>query len=503
MENIDISGLENKYSKTMIYFMINSLEAYNWEDDIEIKAFIELIENSGGNINYVMNQIESDIEQFRNLKTLTDNDKIYYIKDNIFYLNFEKTYFPVDTYCNCGVMAMDFISIKESFSNIRSISNCIGTDNIIKCFNHLSEITSKIIFLNQSISSLAITKAQTLDEFSFSKKYMPSPLLIGDVHGIKDFWRIFCLDYIDIESDEMKRMLALKIRSDVDFLKKKIRFLEFQHAIISILGSPFYEYEYKDILYTIYSKIQELMHNCLVIDMYIDFLPVNSRIPISTRGAKERTTRIQIIFSLPNQSYFNLRLDLPHKGMEYIHINIHDENGENALPIEQKDWDLLNKCIDINVLKSIFYENDNKYWFCTMFEKKIVESMEISDEQKGILIKIFKENSHFKLETKNLKDVDYFEELRFFITINKDFKTLESGKLEYRKNLKMAKFRDLYYILTTIIMFREKEDVDRIKEIVIDRFYNSCEYDEFKKQEVEVLDLIDVLELIELKIIDL
>lgn len=61
MENIDISGLENKYSKTMIYFMINSLEAYNWEDDIEIKAFIELIENSGGNINYVMNQIESDL----------------------------------------------------------------------------------------------------------------------------------------------------------------------------------------------------------------------------------------------------------------------------------------------------------------------------------------------------------------------------------------------------------------------------------------------------------
>jgi hypothetical protein len=151
--------------------------------------------------------------------------------------------------------------------------------------------------------------------------------------------------------------------------------LKFQFSLQCIIESPFYNKEFKVVIENIYCKLQELMHNCYIGDFFIEYGRPEE---MSDRGSAYKTTRIQISFALNNKQGYCLRLDLPHKGVNYVHINICDLIGDSALPIENSDCDEL-EILHYGIKHKLFYHYEKKYWFVSNFENILMKA-EIPDD---------------------------------------------------------------------------------------------------------------------------
>ncbi|NLK97180.1 MAG: hypothetical protein GX272_03760 [Epulopiscium sp.] len=248
-------------------------------------------------------------------------------------------------------------------------------------------------------------------------------------------------------------------------------------------------------MYKVYKQIQELMYNCYIDSFFIQYGAVTNDYHV--RGSKDKTTRIQVLFHLENLNAFDLRIDLAHKGVEYTHINIRDESGEYALPININKYRLLTNVVDINILNQLFYEYEDKYWFCSNYLNKIVE-LDLSKELKELLKNVFKEQSHFKVSpTSNNEEqqINLLNEHRIYFdricTFNRNM--LSNLIINSEDYFKRMKLRTAIFTLCTTAFI---QDLENIKTDIIQILCDYYGYDEFSKEDLIKLDIISILEIV-------
>lgn len=480
MNFLDVSCISNSYNKTLLYYLCPITEFYRVEST-KLAAFIT---NDIGYFDNIMEQLEFDVCNLKNICYLKNGESIIWV-------------FRMQYYNN----AMQFMAFDEIDNLINQLWNNIELDiqNVIYVFMQIRDISNHI---NLGIGNSAMTRAQVDDKFDYSKRYHPSTQLNTQITAFIDYWTLLSYQNVKMD-DEAKGLLKYKLDRDINLFKSQLNFLKFQFSLQCIIDSPFYEYEHRLVMESLYSKLQELMHNCYIGDFFIEYGPPGE---INYSQPAYKSTRIQVSFILDNKQGYCLRFDFPHKGKNFAHINISDLNGNNALPIEQGD-DVDPQLLREGISRKLFYEKDYKYWFVSNFEKKLMES-DINEDRKNSYADLFNKYSHYNIcpVDFDLKLSEYFEELNLYLCrlFNNDTKILNGGRIDEKLSIKRAIFRldaSMAQLVWLLPQFMPNESVEEsrnnFKSHVVNYLYEFYEFDGFNKNDLLELDLVEIFELLE------
>ncbi len=206
----------------------------------------------------------------------------------------------------------------------------------------------------------------------------------------------------------------------------KVDIIKMLLSLICINKSIEYDDVLRDYAKTLIGTVQEIMYCGEVHRVYIQMKNTNTSIPIEERGSNDATTRFSIIFSMNNEDILLLRIDLPHKGENKLHINLQecvkDTILETGYPIRDtiENRKELESLTDNN-FEELFFCMNNQIWFRSEFLKKI-EKIPLDNKNKEAIEKIFHDRCHYSIDFGygcEEKYIEFTNELRdYFISFN-------------------------------------------------------------------------------------
>lgn len=155
------------------------------------------------------------------------------------------------------------------------------------------------------------------------------------------------------------------------------------------------------------------------------------------------STRIEILFALNNDDRYCFRVDFPHEGNEYIHLNlnapgkVHNSVGF-PFPLNKR-VDLMEKCnSDPETYASLFFESDEMIWFRNDFYEKMNEVSTLDGHAKNILTSLYDERKHLRLsegfwtkENCAIFETDLLEAISVYGFAHCDYKMDGHNELRY------------------------------------------------------------------------
>lgn len=97
--------------------------------------------------------------------------------------------------------------------------------------------------------------------------------------------------------------------------------LFFMNALVILYDSELLHERYKMIAERLMDRFFVLFRSARIISCRINSHYHDLSIPFDQRNVSDNTTLLQVFYCYPNTDTFSLRLDLPHKGVPYIHFN--------------------------------------------------------------------------------------------------------------------------------------------------------------------------------------
>ncbi len=253
--------------------------------------------------------------------------------------------------------------------------------------SHLSSCQHHMTMLNADISTYMCIRNNT-----FTWRYA-----VQDWSGygsgiVLEFLKNLCSnDCLENNLSEINCMVA-SITYD---MATRINTIYLIGVLLIIENSPFIDDEIKNISKDLYLYLIKTFKNSRLVGLRINSKPVLISDVHSQRGRLFNTTRIMIIYSYDNYDAYCLRLDLPHKGIEFIHYNNRspgDGYGTEVVSCvysEEEYHEVLMKHNDIPKLKEFFIE------YSGIFALKERCNCEFSDDrEKQVFDKLEEEHSH-------------------------------------------------------------------------------------------------------------
>ncbi len=450
MKEINISCYSKKRVRTLIHFFnhiftnsiqpdINMAEEFVDKYIPETKKFIWKSTNGNlknlNNISFVSDSEKRIKEEFKEKRKKVFKDSIAK------YISNGKITVPMLERMLEETIEQDDI-ISDSFKryNLDSVASNICTilitidislkeDEII--FTHIElgeygevykKINSKIydlIFINNGVADYVMDIYRG-KKFDSSKHYVIMPdmhnylIYQRNIQSTKDIEKVIGENNCFI-SDIVLLFELLIIKRKTDVLKLVI-------SLICIYKSYEYEEYMQEYARQLIDLIQEIMFCGEIHKIYIQMKEYNIEIPMDERGSDDATTRFSIIFSASNDDIYLLRIDLPHKGEEKLHLNMQEFiNGKLLATGYPLDDDVKNneKLIDLlgNKFDELFFRNEGHIWFKSDFEKKL-EKMDVEQETKNELMVLFKYRCHYPIAF-NMNDenkyAEFLEEMKEYL----------------------------------------------------------------------------------------
>lgn len=161
----------------------------------------------------------------------------------------------------------------------------------------------------------------------------------------------------------------------------------------------------------------------------------------SERNSNDCTTRLQIIFSLHNQDKYILRVDMPHKGQDMIHINLNESIFDGiasrlvATAFPFPDDSIIIEQISFlgNDMLKLFYRQKHMFWFRVEFKKKVEEFIR-EKSKKDFLCKLYDDRCHYF----ELWEKDNLQEEIILSFLDKQCAIL--------RDLNLNNFNELYFV---------------------------------------------------------
>ena len=298
-----------------------------------------------------------------------------------------------------------------------------------------SSLLSKMDSANSAslgVSNFIIEQAQKHNSFSFNKHYAPAPGL-GPL--LKDA-RAFQLLKEGLEHINYEKEIALaeiKLLLELEQINKESSFIKMALSLLFIIYTPEFDERIKDLAYNMLDIINELTFCGKMQKLFIQARPLNESIVEASRGSEDATTRLSILFSANNNDIFCIRIDLPHAGEPFFHINLQElisQKMENTgFPLTTGEYYEL-VAFNTDYIK-YFYEINNYYYFRTSFKDK-VKNGSLSHDEKKYLYDLFDNRCHKEIKCNCEKNDPYlFTELwsHFLQAVNiHNFECIGYGK---------------------------------------------------------------------------
>nr|WP_312985772.1 hypothetical protein [Clostridioides sp.] len=426
----------NFYSKTILVYIIkylrNPIYKYTSDDWIKFCDFYSfdyfLIES------YLYGEYSIDVKE--------ENVKIgeYIIKDSYYY-NDERIIDDMYSYISMTEY-LKKIKVNDSFDSIQKNINLYN--NIYGCFNSInSNIATRECMENEYFDTSFIPQTSTSNIGAISKLLMITQ------------------NYTYLEDKDMLENLYDAFNKDIKTYSEMI-FLILSLQIIKF--SPLISENEETICKNLINTLMSILRNARVIAFFKNYYFFNDKIDWDVRGKNDQTTRIQILYEYNNGDQYSLRLDLPHKGVPYFHLNNLSKGGLEFFPLS---LDLYNKAIQVNgEWKDWFIEYGNQMYFLRENKKS-----EIYNKEHKYLLDMLKEQSHFAVSDYQESNIVYVLELWNNITSNVG-KTMPYSTLDPQSYFLLSvayEFVQDYYYMKRI---NKKYDYEELKTKFIDYFFD-------------------------------
>ncbi len=259
--------------------------------------------------------------------------------------------------------------------------------------------------INTCISSLIMDyDFESYDMLDFNANYMPSPMLTEYLDGMYKT-ELLQQQYMEVLGQTTlldSELIELNKEIDREIIMTGISFMQIQAILLLMESSKLYPVYVRKIAKSILLIFKEILANSRIQKIEIDSAISAG---VIRRGIR-KTTGIKVFFSLENTDRYCLRIDFPHEGVDYLHLNLHEPHRQTAIPLNYKQYSLLKK--QYGDLSNLFFYFGNMYWFRYDFIKKLnkyslVEERENNNSNFIADIQtIFFEQSHYQLFDDNI-----------------------------------------------------------------------------------------------------
>lgn len=218
------------------------------------------------------------------------------------------------------------------------------------------------------------------------------------------------------------------------YLKECLLLIKIQLILCVMRFSPAYDNFERAMADDLYFLLGDLLYNKRV---YL--ININQNIDVDC----SQTTRIEIIFALNNDDRYCFRVDFPHKGNEYMHLNlnapgkIHNSVGF-PMPIKDRKK-LIEKCsYNKEAYDALFFELDEMIWFRADFVNKLNAMSCLNDNERESLESLYDKRKHIRLNEENwtkenctIFERDLFEAISIYGFAYCDYKMDGKNELSY------------------------------------------------------------------------
>lgn len=286
-------------------------------------------------------------------------------------------------------------------------------DGNLYVLKKLYNMNIHVSMLNTFISSLIMDyDFESYDTIDFGTNYMPSPMVteyIGNIYKTE----IFSYQYQEMLglSEEIfnDRMVELNEKIDRDVITTGISFMQIQAILLLMESSKVYPMYVRKIAKQILFVFKEILANARIKKIEIDSAICSG---IIRQGIK-KTTGMKIFFALENTDRFCLRIDFPHDGAVFLHLNLHEPYRATALPINSKQYNEIKR--QYGELNDIFFHFGNLYWFRYNFVSKLESiSLDMEDNTdknhfKQDMLNLFYEQGHYRMCSEEITKDNMFD----------------------------------------------------------------------------------------------
>lgn len=269
-------------------------------------------------------------------------------------------------------------------------------------------IFSDCIFVNSRISSMLMNYVfEEGEDLDYDEHFMPNLMIQEYALALKQraVLKTNIKNYCG-EDDRIKWCEKLLYRFDEKMLRMGIDFMKVQTVLLTMTESPFYSEQVRGISREILRVFKELLVNSRVFKVIIE-----PDMEFCGEGMGFRdSTKMEIFFMLENDDRFCLRLDFPHKGVDYIHYNLHEPGHPTGVPLNGGAVESLKiLCGSQGNFEKLFFIYENQCWFRWNFTEKLYDIFEKDSEPLIKLEKIFSNQCHYKIVGKDAEVTDVRE----------------------------------------------------------------------------------------------
>ncbi len=361
-------------------------------------------------------------------------------------------------------------------------------------------------WMHLGVSDYIIKLNQEKNQFNWNKHYnvaVNSPFILKPHRSFSACKSLLineepsCLDNGDCFLSDILLMI------DLYRVKHQCILEKFIICILFVVLSPEYNDQEKEYAFSLIGLLSEILFCGEIHKIYFQEGIFDSKSSLE-KTSNDATTRISIIFSADNDDIYILRIDLPHKGEECFHLNLHeireDRVVDTAYPVTYEE---INK-FDKSIIDKLFFKMNGLYWFRIEPEEKIKLLKEGVPKEKFEEIKdLFHSKAHEKIVE---NDIDYdvseialsiMEEIKKYslqLAIDKSkYLSFNKDDIDYASEVK--KIRKLFYLEKEVYkLLKEHGDVREKSEEIIQLFDKELETVQENKPEIEsIIELWDYI----------
>lgn len=365
--------------------------------------------------------------------------------------------------------------------------------------------------INTFMSSLIMDfDFESFYKLDFNANYMPGPMLTEYIGGMykTELLKQQYMETLGQTTLLESKLIELNRKIDREILVTGISFMQIQAILLLMESSKLYSVYVSKIAKNILLIFKEMLANSRIEKIEIDSVISAG---VIRRGIR-KTTGMKIFFALENSDRYCLRIDFPHEGAEYLHLNLHEPHRQTAIPLNYKQYSMLKK--QYGDLSNLFFNFGNMYWFRYNFIEKLdkcslIEGCENNNKNFIADIKaVFFRQSHYRLFDDNItKDnmVDFIAEFGKALIHTQIYETsyfcTEIENIDDK--LTKIKLRDIFinafalyqrfYLEEKIFQKSYKVGYDKLKEKLLNALFTSFsskveplgEYAEFEELRLE------------------
>lgn len=196
--------------------------------------------------------------------------------------------------------------------------------------------------INTFMSSLIMDfDFESYYKLDFNANYMPSPMLTEYIGGMykTELLKQQYMETLGQTTLLESELIELNRKIDREILVTGISFMQIQAILLLMESSKLYPVYVSKIAKNILLIFKEMLANSRIEKIEIDSVISAG---VIRRGIR-KTTGMKIFFALENSDRYCLRIDFPHEGAEYLHLNLHEPHRQTAIPLNYKQYSMLKK----------------------------------------------------------------------------------------------------------------------------------------------------------------